>query len=140
MSKYIIFVFITVGLQGCGVYFDKSSLASQDSLYQNHIACTAMFIKLSKMDNAQSKYHSMSVTLRQGTINHYNNISTNLIDRDINNTVEWMNNMQSVDVSYSRERIYSDTYRDTTTSKVNNSDWYKYLNENLAYCENKFFY
>lgn len=81
----------------------------------------------------------MSVTLRKEVINHYYNISANLIDRDINNTVEWMNNMQGMDINYSRERIYGDTYHETITSKVNNSDWYKYLNENLEYCENKFY-
>ncbi len=139
MLKCIVLVFVTVGLQGCGIYFDKSSLASQDSLYQNYIACTAMYIKVSKMKNMQPKWHSMSVTLRQAVINDYHAISTNLIDRDINNSVEWMNNMQSTDVRYSRERLYGDTYRETTTSKINNSDWYKYLNENLKYCERRFY-
>lgn len=61
MSKRIILALVTVGIQSCGVYFDKSSLANQDSLYQNYIACTAMYIKISKMNNVQPKCQSLYV-------------------------------------------------------------------------------
>ncbi|VAX06215.1 hypothetical protein MNBD_GAMMA25-993 [hydrothermal vent metagenome] len=139
---YILIGFFSI-LQGCA--FDISSLASNKGSYQNDVACIAIFTKISGMESVRSdsgtvaRWNGMVRNTRKVMSDVYNTISAKRIDEDISNFIVWLDEHRTTSTSRTKSQPVGGYYTETTTIRESDYYWYLYIQENLPFCETRYY-